>query len=72
MNKVLLVIKEIVTNRRLIGAVIMVAIFTMTSFGVVINADVESLTQSIVEILTSLSALLVAVLNFWSYLQPKK
>lgn len=72
MNKVLEAIKEIIASRRLIGAVIMVVIFTMSSFGVVIHADVETLTQSIVEILTSLSALLVAVLNFWSYLQPKK
>lgn len=72
MNKILGAISEIIESRRLIGAVVMIALFGFSSFGVIINADVETLTQSIVEILTSLSALLVAVLNFWSYLQPKK
>lgn len=72
MKQILEAIKAIIASRRLIGACVMVALFGASSFGVVVNADVETITNSIVEILVALSSLLVAVLNFWSYIQPKK
>lgn len=62
---------EMVSNRRLIAAVLSYLITGLAFFGIVLTGDAEQITEAISAIFIGLGSLASGTLALISYLQPK-